>query len=119
MRDNPPDARRLARLRVGRNVRHLRRLRGFSQEQLAELVGNTDKHIGQVERGEVNVGIDILLGIASALSVNVADLFAGVHTADARARVVLIPERELDRLEQSLQAIRALRRSNPPARRRG
>ena len=57
------------RLRIGKKVKQLRQLRGLSQEQLAELVGNQYKHIGQVERGEVNVGIDTLVSIAANLVV--------------------------------------------------
>ena len=51
--------------RIGNNVKELRARRGWSQQQLAELAGNTDKHIGQIERGEVNVTIDILTAIAA------------------------------------------------------
>jgi transcriptional regulator with XRE-family HTH domain len=61
--------------RIGNNVKELRGRRGWSQQQLAELVGNTDKHIGQIERGEVNVTIDILTSIAAHLSVDVVRLF--------------------------------------------
>ena len=54
------------RLRVAKGVKRLRRLRGWSQEQLAEQVGNTEKHISQIERGKVNVGIDVLASIAKS-----------------------------------------------------
>ena len=60
--------------RIGNNVKELRARRGWSQQQLAELAGNTDKHIGQIERGEVNVTIDILTAIAAQLSVDVVRL---------------------------------------------
>lgn len=71
MRDN----RRETRLRVGRNVQRLRRQRGLSQERLAELVGNAGKHIGQIERAEVNVTLDILSGIAAGVGVDISELF--------------------------------------------
>jgi transcriptional regulator with XRE-family HTH domain len=119
MRDNLRSVRRSVRLRVGRNVKQLRRLRGFSQERLAEFVGNTNKHIGQVERGEVNVGLDILSAIAAGLSVNVRDLFVGVRTGNAAAtRVFLLTDRELDQLEQSLRTVRTVRRARQTPRRR-
>lgn len=107
---------RAVRLRVGRNVRHLRLLRGLSQEDLAELVGNTYKHIGQVERGEVNVGIDILTAIAHGCSVNVADLFkadaGGAPDATAYPQdstVYTMTPRELDHVEESLRIIGRVR----------
>lgn len=68
------DQLRAVRERIGNNVKQLRSSRGWSQQQLAERVGNTDKHIGQIERGEVNVTIDILTAIALQLSVDVARL---------------------------------------------
>jgi transcriptional regulator with XRE-family HTH domain len=63
------------RTRVGRAIRRLRLLRNFSQEMLAEAAGTSAKHIGQIERGQVNVTLDILGRIARALAVEDADLF--------------------------------------------
>src|SRR4051794_1423133 len=77
------------RLRVAKGVKRLRRLRGWSQEQLAEQVGNTEKHISQIERGKVNVGIDVLASIASELEVDVAELFRN-RSKTARTSVRLI-----------------------------
>jgi transcriptional regulator with XRE-family HTH domain len=103
-----PDNARAVRLRVGKNVRQLRRLRGWSQERLAEAVGNTYKHIGQVERGEVNVTIDILAAIAIGFSVNVADLFASAGS-DGTTAVLSITPSELDRLDQALRVVQRLK----------
>ncbi len=111
MRDNRRSAGRV-RLLVGRNVRELRLLRGFSQERLAELVGNSPKHIGLIEQGRANVGLDLLVQLAAALSVSVTDLFAGARTLGAsKRRVYLITDRELDRLERFLRAVRSVRRT--------
>src|SRR5262249_10819539 len=71
------DQRRAVRARVGRMVRELRRLRGWSQEELAERANSSTKHVGSVERGQVDVGLDALANLARALSVNISDLFAG------------------------------------------
>ncbi len=40
-------------LRVGRNIRHFRRLRGWSLEKFAERVAMSGKHLGEVERGNI------------------------------------------------------------------
>jgi transcriptional regulator with XRE-family HTH domain len=69
------------RVRVGANVRQLRHLRNLSQEQLAEMVGNNPRHIGQVERGEANVTLDILTAIAAKLDVDITELFHPTTTA--------------------------------------
>jgi transcriptional regulator with XRE-family HTH domain len=94
MRDNA----RAVRLRVGRNVRRLRRVHGWSQERLAELVGNTNKHIGQIERGEVNVTLDILAAIAEGFSVNVSELFAAADTEAGEPRIHSITQADVDHL---------------------
>src|SRR5258708_37575743 len=66
---------RAIRRRVGRTIRRLRLAGDLSQERLAGRAGNTWKDVGQIERGEGNVGPDVLAGIAGALSVDIADLF--------------------------------------------
>jgi transcriptional regulator with XRE-family HTH domain len=63
------------RRRLSENVMYLRSVHRLSQEELAERVGNTNKHIGEIERGTTNVRLDILISLAQALSVDVADLF--------------------------------------------
>ena len=98
------------RLRVAKRVKELRLQRGWSQEQLAERAGNTEKHISQVERGKTNVGIDVLASIASGLAVDVVDLFPKLSDA-AGTSVGLITQEELWRIEEALRIIaRAKRR---------
>ena len=113
-----PEQLRAVRLRVAGNVQRLRRSRRISQEKFAELVGNTAKHISQIERGEVNVGLDILTSIASALSIDVADLFSSQpRRRRAEPPLFLVNARELQQIEDVVRAIRSARvRSsiNPP-----
>ena len=91
--------------RVGRNVKRLRLRLEWSQDQLAERVGNTGKHIGQIERGEVNVTLDYLSKIAEVASVDVAEVFfndatsPGVATADSIA--IFISQEELDAIDRA------------------
>lgn len=44
---------------VGSNIRHYRKTKGLSQDQLAELCGFHYSYIGIVERGERNISLDI------------------------------------------------------------
>ena len=106
------------RRRIGRRVKQLRLLRGMSQEKLAELVGNQYKHIGQIERGEVNVGINILTLIAAGLSVEIADLVE----AAARSRddqIYTLTQFEVERLQQALQVVERVKRRRTRRRRSG
>ena len=60
--------------RVGLNIRTLREERGLSQERLAELADLHRAYIGQIERGEKNIGLQNLEKIAKALRVGIKDL---------------------------------------------
>jgi transcriptional regulator with XRE-family HTH domain len=103
----PQDVVHALRHRVGTHVRRLRQSRGLSQEGLAELAGNTGKHIGQVERGEVSVGLDILGAIARALSIDPSDLLAPRRRRSDPA--YLASERQVQGLEELARRLRAAR----------
>jgi transcriptional regulator with XRE-family HTH domain len=101
---------RAVRRRVGANIERLRRSRRLSQEQLAELAGNTSKHVGQIERGEVNVGINYLTRIARALSVDVAALFTTIpHRRRNEPPVFVANDGDLKQIEEVVRRIRAAR----------
>lgn len=103
------------RLRVGKNIRRLRLSRGLSQERLAERVGNSWKHIGQVERGEVNVGLDILSRVANALAVDVGDLFGGPRPRrKSEPPHFFVTQDVMDQVERTLRNVRAARSQRAP-----
>ncbi len=60
--------------RIGLNITIIREQRSLTQEQLAALAGLHRAYVGQVERGEKNIGLRNLQKIADALCVNVKDL---------------------------------------------
>jgi transcriptional regulator with XRE-family HTH domain len=62
------------RIQVGRQVRVLRVMRGWTQEVLADLAGLHRNYVGYVERGEHNAGIDNLERLAGALGVPLRQL---------------------------------------------
>ncbi len=61
-------------LRVAKNIRKQRTLRGWSQEALAHAADLHRAYIGQIERGEKSIGVKNLEIIAKALSVKMSDL---------------------------------------------
>ena len=62
-------------IEIGNRIRQLRVKKGLSQEKLAELSELNTSYIGQVERGEKNPSVDTVYRIASALQVDLPDLF--------------------------------------------
>lgn len=60
--------------KVGFNIRKIREDRGLTQEKLAALADLHRAYIGQIERGEKNIGLKNLEKIAKALRVDIRDL---------------------------------------------
>lgn len=61
--------------RIGLNITIIREREGLTQEKLAELAGLHRAYIGQIERGEKNIGLKNLEKIANALGLSLKDLF--------------------------------------------
>ena len=60
--------------RVGLNIKEYRKRKGWSQEQLAFEANLHRAYIGQIERGEKNIGLQNLEKIAKALNVKISGL---------------------------------------------
>jgi transcriptional regulator with XRE-family HTH domain len=57
-------------------VRRLRKGAGLSQESLSERCGIFRTYLSRVEGGTANPTINVLVDLATALGVNITDLFA-------------------------------------------
>jgi transcriptional regulator with XRE-family HTH domain len=57
--------------RIGLNIRRIREKQGLSQEELGAIADLHRAYIGQIERGEKNIGLQNLEKIANALNVDV------------------------------------------------
>src|SRR5262245_62157797 len=98
--------------RAGRMIRQLRLMRGWSLEQLAERADASAKHVGSVERGEVNVGVDTLAALARALSVNLSDLVAEPAGRRTRAAVHAISSEDVALLEKLAALVHRIKSSH-------
>lgn len=65
----------------GRQVKHFRKERRLSQEELAERCGLHSTYIGQIERGEKNVSLESIQKLSRGLGVPISKLFE-CFTAD-------------------------------------
>jgi transcriptional regulator with XRE-family HTH domain len=60
----------------GEHLRKLRESRNLSQEELYDRAGLSKNQVGNIERGEVNTSISTAYAIASALNVELSQLFS-------------------------------------------
>ncbi len=64
--------------KFGKRVQQLRKQRGLTQEDLADLVNVDRSYMGFVERGERNPTLDKIIKIAKSLGITLSELFKGV-----------------------------------------
>lgn len=68
---------------VGEKIKELRELKGFSISSLASKIGISKGYLSDIEKGvKTNPSTDALEKIATALNVNVSDLFDKEPVAD-------------------------------------
>lgn len=67
-----------ARRRVAENVRRLRKERGLSQEEMAELANFHRTYVSQLERCVTNISVGGLEKLAQALGVDILDLLVKI-----------------------------------------
>lgn len=60
---------------VGTNIRRQRKARGASQEQLAADAKIAMRHLGFIERGQINASVEVIGRIADALDISPGKLF--------------------------------------------
>jgi transcriptional regulator with XRE-family HTH domain len=70
---------------VAGNVRRLRQVRGYTQEELSQLAGINRNYTGMIERGERSPTVDMLEKLAQALEVDPIALVTR-STAESQAR---------------------------------
>jgi len=66
-------------VRLGKQIRELRKAKGYSQEDFAAEVGIDRSYMGGIERGERNVAMLNLIRIAKALKIEVGGLFPPIN----------------------------------------
>lgn len=74
------------RAKLGKTIRELRSQAGYSQEGFADVVGMHRTYMGSVERGEVNISLDNIERIASALELSAGALLVKADRAGSAGR---------------------------------
>jgi transcriptional regulator with XRE-family HTH domain len=77
---------------LGDRIRELRKIRGLTQEQFAELIEVEQKHVSRLELGKSFPTLERLEKISHALKVPLRDIFDFVHLTDQETRSISIEE---------------------------
>lgn len=67
---------------VGLRIKKARGDKGITQEQLAEKIKSTRKHLNYLEKGKTGISIEKLVDISNALEVPISELLADSLTGD-------------------------------------
>jgi len=60
-------------------IRKLRKSKSISQEELALLADIDRTYVGDIEKGERNVSIDVLEKLANTLEISISEIFTQVE----------------------------------------
>ena len=72
MKDRPYD-----KTGVGERIRKAREMNGFTQENVAKMIGVNTPHISDMERGQTGVSIGTIIALCNALDVTAEYLLFG------------------------------------------
>lgn len=67
---------------IGQRIRNEREKMGLSREEFAEIVGLSDYYVGQLERGERQMSLPVMVRIANCLHVSLDYLIFGDSGAE-------------------------------------
>jgi transcriptional regulator with XRE-family HTH domain len=69
---------------LGQRIRRLRDARKWSQEEFAHVAGFHRTYVGQIERGEKNLGFTNLAKVSNVLGVTMSELLMGLEDGSSR-----------------------------------
>ena len=75
---------------LGEKIKRIRKSRGFTQEQLAELIDITPRNMSRIEVGDSFVSAETLENILEALNVSADVLFSYNHIKDEKELIAEI-----------------------------
>lgn len=63
---------------IGKRIQKIRRAKGYTQQQFAEIIGLSTNYLSDIERGKSSARLDKLVAIINALECSADDVFADV-----------------------------------------
>lgn len=96
---------------LGSRLRHLRKRRGWTLQQLADMVGITKGGISQIERGDISPSVETLSKIADAFSISQTLLAEPGVDPDRLVEISLVLEKAKHLSEKNLRLLVSLAES--------
>ncbi len=63
---------------IGKRIQKIRRAKGYTQQQFAEIIGLSTNYLSDIERGKSSARLDKLVAIINSLECSADDVFADV-----------------------------------------
>lgn len=82
---------------IGKRIQQIRKARGHTQQQFAEMIGISTNYLSDIERGKSSVRMDKLVAIINALDCSADDLFVDVIKCGRKIKEAKLSER-IDKL---------------------
>ncbi|RTR30570.1 helix-turn-helix domain-containing protein [Shewanella atlantica] len=95
---------------LGKQIKHFRNERGFSQPELAELAGIEQSYLSKLENDKSVPSNDIFRQLLSALSLTTQEFIEALDTDKHKQQLKLIPDIELLLAQKSKLKIQNIRR---------
>ena len=73
--------------KIGSRIKSLRRAKGYSQEELAEVVSISPKYLSSIERGQENPTLDLFIRLSQGLKVELYEIFQLEHEGEDPKRL--------------------------------
>ena len=88
---------------IGKRIQILRKQKGFTQQQFAEMVGLSTNYLSDLERGKSSPRMDKLVAIINALGCSADDVFVDVIDCGSKIKSTRLSE-QLEALPPDEQA---------------
>ena len=97
---------------VGKRIQEYRKLKGLTQDKLAEIINVSPNYLSALERGVYNISLDLLIKIVDCLECTPNDLFCDVMKTGYKFRasrlsdmIEDLPQEEQNRIFSVVETI--------------
>lgn len=78
---------------IGNRIQRIRKEKGYTQQQFAEIIGLSTNYLSDIERGKSSARLDKLVTIINALECSADDIFADVINIGCKIKSSRLSER--------------------------